>query len=153
MEPEDLVRDFMSVSNIKIGSIRTDNVFTASTAFKTFCKQSNITYEQSAAYTHTMQAHVEGAVRICKDHFCCLLKSSNAPARFWQFALLHFCRTYNYWPGVNSQPPWEAMQQSNFSFNIDSYLHPWGCYVVGKLPKEHPPVSVNTTHADRGIKG
>eukprot|EP00961_Rhodomonas_salina_P070911 952249-Rhodomonas_salina.1 len=32
-------------------------------------------------------------------------------------------------------------------------LHPWGCYVVAKLSKEHPLVSENTTHADRGIKG
>eukprot|EP00961_Rhodomonas_salina_P052647 705901-Rhodomonas_salina.2 len=32
-------------------------------------------------------------------------------------------------------------------------LHPWGCYAVGKLPKEHPLVSVNTTHADRGVEG
>eukprot|EP00961_Rhodomonas_salina_P063005 846282-Rhodomonas_salina.1 len=32
-------------------------------------------------------------------------------------------------------------------------LHPWGCYVVAKLSKEHPLVSENTTHADRGIEG
>eukprot|EP00961_Rhodomonas_salina_P093569 1258992-Rhodomonas_salina.2 len=34
MEPEDLVRDFITVSGLKIGLIHTDNEFTASTAFK-----------------------------------------------------------------------------------------------------------------------
>eukprot|EP00961_Rhodomonas_salina_P182803 2468129-Rhodomonas_salina.1 len=97
-----------------------------------------------------MQARAEGAVRICKDHVLCLIKSSNAPARFWPFALLHFCRTYNFWPGANSPLPWEVMRDSNFNFDMERDLHPWGCYAVGKLPKEHPLVSVNTTHADRG---
>eukprot|EP00961_Rhodomonas_salina_P284578 3846322-Rhodomonas_salina.1 len=62
MEQEDLVRDFITVSGLKIGHIHTDNEFTASTAFKAFCKASMITYSPSAAYTHTMQVQVEGAV-------------------------------------------------------------------------------------------
>eukprot|EP00961_Rhodomonas_salina_P256582 3467238-Rhodomonas_salina.1 len=95
MELEDLVRDFMAVSGLKTGCIRTDNEFTASTAFKAFCKEHLITYTPSAAYMHTMQARAEGAVRICKEHVCCILKSSNAQACFWPFALLHFCCTYN----------------------------------------------------------
>eukprot|EP00961_Rhodomonas_salina_P266260 3599479-Rhodomonas_salina.1 len=37
MEPEDLLQDFLSVSNLKIGRIRTDNEFTTSTKFKAFC--------------------------------------------------------------------------------------------------------------------
>ena len=32
-------------------------------------------------------------------------------------------------------------------------LHPWGCYMVAKLPKEHPLVKVDSTHADRGLEG
>eukprot|EP00961_Rhodomonas_salina_P296950 3936809-Rhodomonas_salina.1 len=39
MEPEDLLLDFLSVSNLKIGKIRTDNKFTASTKFKAFCEK------------------------------------------------------------------------------------------------------------------
>eukprot|EP00961_Rhodomonas_salina_P055145 740892-Rhodomonas_salina.1 len=70
-----------------------------------------------------MQARAEGAICICKEHVRCLLKASNAPARFWPFALLHFCRTYNYWQGVNSPPPWELMQTSNFTFKIELDLH------------------------------
>eukprot|EP00961_Rhodomonas_salina_P218817 2957873-Rhodomonas_salina.1 len=38
---------------------------------------------------------------------------------------------------------------------MDRDLHPWGCYVVGKLPSEpeHPLVTVDKTHADRGLEG
>eukprot|EP00961_Rhodomonas_salina_P302911 3941021-Rhodomonas_salina.1 len=117
MELEDLVRDFITVSGLQIGSIHTDNEFTASTVFKVFCKASMITYSPSAAYTH--QALAEGAVQICKDHVCCLLKSSNTPARFWPFNLLHFCCTYNYWPGANSPPQWESMDNLQFNFNLE----------------------------------
>eukprot|EP00961_Rhodomonas_salina_P197098 2660254-Rhodomonas_salina.1 len=59
-----------------------------------------------------MQARAEGAVRICKEHVHCLLKASNAPARFWPFALLHWCQIYNYWPGSKTPPPWDAMEKS-----------------------------------------
>eukprot|EP00961_Rhodomonas_salina_P156667 2109530-Rhodomonas_salina.1 len=83
----------------------------------------------SVAYTHTMQARAEGAVRICKEHIRCLLKASNAPPQFWPFALLHFCHVYNYWPGAKTPPPWEMMKTSGFTFNIKCDLHPWGCYM------------------------
>eukprot|EP00961_Rhodomonas_salina_P189347 2554520-Rhodomonas_salina.1 len=39
MEPEELLRDFLLVSNLKIGKIRTDNKFTASAKFTAFCKK------------------------------------------------------------------------------------------------------------------
>eukprot|EP00961_Rhodomonas_salina_P256583 3467238-Rhodomonas_salina.2 len=45
------------------------------------------------------------------------------------------------------------MKDSQFDFNMERDLHPWGCFVVAKLSKEHPLVSENTTHADRGIEG
>eukprot|EP00961_Rhodomonas_salina_P213084 2877675-Rhodomonas_salina.2 len=153
MEPKDLVCDFIAVSGLKTGRISMDNKFTAYTVFKAFCKEHFITSAPPAAYTHTMQACAEGAVKICKEHVCCLLKLSNAPASFWPFSLLHFCCTYNYWPGVHSPQQWETMKNLQFDFNIESNLHPWGCYVVVKLSKEHPLVSENTTHSDRGIKG
>eukprot|EP00961_Rhodomonas_salina_P095484 1284401-Rhodomonas_salina.1 len=141
------------VGGLKIGCICTDNEFTASTAFKAFCKASMITYAPSAAYTHTMQAREEGAVQICKDHVSCLLKSSNAPARCWPFALLHFCSTYNYWPGAHSPLQWESMDNSQFNFNMEQDLCDDIAAPRMELPKEHPLVSVNTTQADRGIEG
>eukprot|EP00961_Rhodomonas_salina_P090300 1215166-Rhodomonas_salina.1 len=82
MEPEELLRDFLSVTALRINTIRTDNEFTASSSFKAFCstRKRNMTLAPSVAYTHTMQARAEGAVRICKEHVRCLLRASNAPA-------------------------------------------------------------------------
>eukprot|EP00961_Rhodomonas_salina_P077184 1035088-Rhodomonas_salina.1 len=91
-EQEILLREFLLVTGLKIGKVRTDNEFTASSNFQAFCKKRDITLCPSVAYTHTMQARAEGAVLICKEHVRCLLKSSNAPPHFWPFALLHFCR-------------------------------------------------------------
>eukprot|EP00961_Rhodomonas_salina_P047340 636006-Rhodomonas_salina.1 len=68
MEPEELLSYFLSVSNLKIGKIRTDNEFTASAKFTAFCKKRGMVLCPSASYTHTMQARAEGAVRICKEH-------------------------------------------------------------------------------------
>eukprot|EP00961_Rhodomonas_salina_P164853 2221459-Rhodomonas_salina.1 len=45
------------------------------------------------------------------------------------------------------------MKKSKFSFDRDRDLHPWGCYMVEKLPKEHPLVQVDSTHADWGLEG
>eukprot|EP00961_Rhodomonas_salina_P158522 2133658-Rhodomonas_salina.1 len=112
-EQEILLQEFLSVTGLKIGKVRTDNEFTASSTFQAFCKKRDITLCPSVAYTHTMQARAEGAVRICKEHVRCLLKSSNALPRFWPFALLHFCWVYNYWLGATTAPPWESMQKSN----------------------------------------
>eukprot|EP00961_Rhodomonas_salina_P151988 2046140-Rhodomonas_salina.1 len=152
-EPEELLREFLTVTQIKVGQLRTDNEFTTSSTFKVFFKKLSINMCPSVAYTHTMQAREEGAVRICKEHVLCLLMASNAPPRFWPFALLHFCRVYNYWPGCKTLPPWEKMEGSGFTFNLERDLHPRGCYMVAKLPKEHPLVQVDSTHVDRGLEG
>ncbi len=111
------------MANVKIGKIRMDNEFTVSAKFTAFCMKRDMVLCPSVSYTQTMQVLAEGAVCICKEHVRCLLKASNAPARFWPFALLHFCRTYNYWPGSNSLPPWESMNCSNFNFDITCNLH------------------------------
>eukprot|EP00961_Rhodomonas_salina_P000925 13194-Rhodomonas_salina.2 len=50
-------------------------------------------------------------------------------------------------------PPWETMSKSNFSFNLERDLHPWGCYMAAKLPCEHLLVVVDTTHADCWLEG
>eukprot|EP00961_Rhodomonas_salina_P212862 2874880-Rhodomonas_salina.1 len=42
---------------------------------------------------------------------------------------------------------------SKYSFYMDRDLHPWGCYMVAKLPKEHQLVQVDSTHTDRGLEG
>eukprot|EP00961_Rhodomonas_salina_P266261 3599479-Rhodomonas_salina.2 len=95
-----------------------------------------------------MQAWAEGAVGLCKNQVRYFLKASNAPALFWPFALMHFCWTYNHWPGANSPPQWQSMAKSNFVFDVEHDLHPFGCYMVAKMGSYHPLVSVNKMHAD-----
>eukprot|EP00961_Rhodomonas_salina_P118183 1590524-Rhodomonas_salina.1 len=60
-EPEELLREFLAVTRVKIGKLRTDNEFTASSTFQAFCKKRDITMAPAVAYTHTMQARAEGA--------------------------------------------------------------------------------------------
>eukprot|EP00961_Rhodomonas_salina_P021079 283689-Rhodomonas_salina.1 len=45
------------------------------------------------------------------------------------------------------------MAKSNFSFDVERDLHPFGCYMVAKMGSNHPLVSVNKTHADLGMEG
>jgi hypothetical protein len=94
-EPEDLIHDFMTLTGIKVGHIRADGAgeFARSSTFKAYCKRHNIVIEEVPAYTHTFNARVEGAIRICKDK-----------RRFWPDALLHWCRTYAHWPDVSLSP-------------------------------------------------
>eukprot|EP00961_Rhodomonas_salina_P223497 3022188-Rhodomonas_salina.1 len=68
MEPEELLLDFMTLSGFRIGKIRVDGEFDASSAFKAFCARKNMVICPSVAYMHTMQARAEGAVRTCKEH-------------------------------------------------------------------------------------
>eukprot|EP00961_Rhodomonas_salina_P225691 3051577-Rhodomonas_salina.1 len=68
MQQEELLQDFLTLTNLKVGKVHMDNKFPASSAFEAFCRKHSIAVCPSAAYTHTMQARAEGAVRICKEH-------------------------------------------------------------------------------------
>eukprot|EP00961_Rhodomonas_salina_P054470 731858-Rhodomonas_salina.1 len=61
MQPEELLQDFLTLTNLKVGKVLVDNEFPASSAFKAFCRKRSIMVCPSAAYTHTMQARAEGA--------------------------------------------------------------------------------------------
>eukprot|EP00961_Rhodomonas_salina_P042995 578298-Rhodomonas_salina.1 len=76
LEQEELLWEFLAATGIKIGQIRMDNEFHCSSTFKMFCKKRDNTLCPSVAYTHTMQAQGEGAVRICKEHDLQLLAGS-----------------------------------------------------------------------------
>eukprot|EP00961_Rhodomonas_salina_P272844 3686785-Rhodomonas_salina.1 len=68
MQQEELLEEFLTLTNVKVGKVCVDNEFPASSTFEAFCKKRHIVVCPSAAYTHTMQARAEGAVRICKEH-------------------------------------------------------------------------------------
>ena len=67
LAPQDILRDFLATSGIKVGKVLVDCEF-ESTAFSAFCKSKGISICMATAYNHTMQAKIEGAIRICKEH-------------------------------------------------------------------------------------
>mmetsp|Transcript_45822 Transcript_45822/g.93778 ORF Transcript_45822/g.93778 Transcript_45822/m.93778 type:complete len:88 (+) Transcript_45822:435-698(+) len=60
-------------------------------------------------------------------------RHSKPSPRFWPWALLHFCRTFNYWPSKDAPPPWERMKDSRMVFDIERDIHTWGSYMTAKL--------------------
>mmetsp|Transcript_65694 Transcript_65694/g.136825 ORF Transcript_65694/g.136825 Transcript_65694/m.136825 type:complete len:162 (-) Transcript_65694:299-784(-) len=63
-DPELLVRDFLAVTQVKIGKIRVDGAFEVSSSFRAFCERREMELCVATAYNHTMQARIEGAVRM-----------------------------------------------------------------------------------------
>mmetsp|Transcript_30795 Transcript_30795/g.63767 ORF Transcript_30795/g.63767 Transcript_30795/m.63767 type:complete len:332 (+) Transcript_30795:555-1550(+) len=152
--PEELLEEFLRYTQVKISKIRLDDAgeFATSESFRLWCANRDIVICATAGYNHTMQARAEGAVRITKEHIRCLLKTANMPYSFWPWALTQFCRLYNYWPKKGHAPPWVMLAGHRFSQSLHRDLHPFGCYIIGKLPREHPLVP-NTTLSDRGLEG
>ena len=83
--PEEVIQEFIDLTGIKIRRLRLDGAseFVKSSAFKAWCKRQHIILCPVAAYTHTLNARAEGAVRICKEHVRCMLRASKLPRRFW----------------------------------------------------------------------
>ena len=74
------------------------------------------------------------------------------PYRFWPWALTQFCRVYNWWPSKGHAPPWELLKDTDISHDITRDLQAFGCYTIGRLPREHPEVH-DSTNSDRGLEG
>jgi len=153
-DPESLLEEFLRYTQITISKIRMDAAgeFASSASFQRWCSNRGIVICSTAGYNHTMQARAEGAVRITKEHLRCMLKTANMPYKFWPWALTQFCRVYNYWPCKGHAPPWVMLANHNFSQDITRDLHPFGCLIIGTLPREHPLVT-NATLSDRGLEG
>jgi hypothetical protein len=156
-EPEDLIHDFITLTGIKVGHVRADGAgeFARSSTFKAYCTRHNIVIEEVPAYTHTFNARVQGAIRICKDKVRAFLRRANMPHRFWPDALLHWCRTYAHWPDASGHTAWEKVDElgpHSLCHDLKRDRHVFGSYVTGHLPREHPHVA-NTTHDDRPEEG
>mmetsp|Transcript_30763 Transcript_30763/g.63643 ORF Transcript_30763/g.63643 Transcript_30763/m.63643 type:complete len:452 (-) Transcript_30763:341-1696(-) len=151
--PELVLEDFLLNSGVKVDKIRCDDATVSrSETFKLWCRSRGITICATAGYNHTMQARAEGAIRIAKEHVRCMLKTAGMPYKFWPWALAQFCRIYNYWPKKGHAPPWIMLKNHRFCQRLSRDLHPFGCYVIGHLPRDHPEVR-DTTHSDRGLEG
>jgi len=156
-EPENLIHDFITLTGIKVGHVRADGAgeFARSSTFKEYCTRHNIVIEEVPAYTHTFNARVEGAIRICKDKVRAFLRRANMPRRFWPDALLHWCRTYAHWPDASGHTAWEKLDElgpRSLCHDLKRDRHVFGSYVTGHLPREHPHVA-DTTHDDRAEEG
>jgi hypothetical protein len=64
-ESEDLLHEFITMTGIRISSIRMDGAgeFRKSASFTAYCQLHDITFEEVPAYTHTCNARSEGAIR------------------------------------------------------------------------------------------
>lgn len=156
-EPEDLIHEFLTMTGLKISSIRADGAgeFGKSASFTAYCDKHGITVEEVPAYTHTFNARAEGAIRICKEKVRALLRRANMPRRFWPDALLHWCRTYAHWPDAAGHTAWEKLDDLGphaLCHDLKRDRHVFGSYVTGHLPREHPHVG-DTTHDDRAEEG
>eukprot|EP00961_Rhodomonas_salina_P032295 435571-Rhodomonas_salina.1 len=81
-----------------------------------------------------------------------MLQHSGLPHKFWPWAVIQFCRIYNYWPQKGHSPPWILLGDHSFSQALHRDLVPFGCYTIRLLPRESPEVK-DTTHSDRGLEG
>jgi hypothetical protein len=64
--PEDLLHEFLTMSHLKISTIRFDgaNEFGKSSSFIAYCTHHDIVRDPLASYTHIQNARAEGAIRI-----------------------------------------------------------------------------------------
>jgi len=142
------------MTRLKICSILFDggSEFGKSFSLIAYCQEHGFVREPVAGYTHAQNARAEGAIRICKEHVSCLLRSANLPPRFWPDALRRFCRLYAYWPDGHGLSAWEkldSLDPHEVRHNLLQHLHVFGSYVTVHLPREHAHVIDDTTHDDR----
>jgi hypothetical protein len=83
--PEDLLHEFLTMSLLKIFTIRLfdgASEFGKSSSFIAYCIQHAIVRKPVAGYTHDQNARAQGAIRICKENVRCLLRGADLPRRF-----------------------------------------------------------------------
>lgn len=119
--PEELLQEFVTLMRTKIQRIRLDgvSVFIKSSSSLHWIQHHGAVICPATGYNHTMNARSENGVRICKEHVQCALKQANAPLKFWPWALLTFCRTYNHWSMKGKPTPWEHLQDHNFYVDLE----------------------------------
>ena len=144
-DPVDLLAEYITITKRTPKFLRVDGAkeFVGS-KMKDFCHLHHITLQIVTSYSHTMQARVEGAIGIIKQHSRIALSTSNAPTRFWSYDTTDFVYKRNYlWcssdrNGHLSTP--QARLKSNFAGDMSTVAHPFGCRTVTKLPKLHSQV-------------
>eukprot|EP00961_Rhodomonas_salina_P257591 3480831-Rhodomonas_salina.3 len=149
---------FVQESQIKIGTIciDLDAAMSSSESFKICCAASNITMQVTAGlqphYACTSGGNNQGHERTCPLHDG---DSKYAfSVLFWPWAVIQFCRIYNYWQCKGKTSFWMMLEGHLFStaLHCDLQVHPFGCFVAGKQPRKDLEVR-DTTNSGRGLEG
>jgi hypothetical protein len=95
--PVALLQEYMNFTGKPIRFLSVDNPkeFTCPVMVD-FYNANNIILQVVVSYNHLMQARVEGAIGICKQHTRVALAVAHAPARFWPAALTDFGHKRNF---------------------------------------------------------
>jgi hypothetical protein len=106
------------------------------------CNANNIILQVVLSYNHLMQARVEGAIGICKQH---TRVSLAAPARFCPDALTDFRHKCNFlWSSKGAKGQTSTAHERllpAFAGTFHTVVVPFGCRVTNTLPKEHRKVT------------
>jgi hypothetical protein len=111
-DPVDLLTDYITITKRVPKFLRVDGAKEfVGAKMKAFCHLHHITLQIVTSYSHTMQARVEGAIGIIKQHSRIALSTANVPTRFWPYATTDFVYKRNFlWcspdrNGLLSTPP------------------------------------------------
>ncbi len=144
-DPVDLLADYITITKRVPKFLRVDGAKEfVGAKMKAFCHLHNITLQIVTSYSHTMQARVEGAIGIIKQHSRIALSTANVPTRFWPYATTDFVYKRNFlWcspdrNGLLSTP--QARLQSTFAGSMSTVAHPFGSRIIARLPKLHSQV-------------
>jgi len=134
--PVDLLQEYMNFTGKPIRFLRVDNEkeFTRP-AMVDLCNANNIILQVVVSYNHLMQARVEGAMGICKQHTRVALAVAHAPARFWPAALTDFRHKRNFlWSSKGTKGKMNVSHQLSRG-TFCKVAVPFGCRVTITLPK------------------
>jgi hypothetical protein len=144
-DPVDVLANYLTITKRVPKFLRVDDAKEfVGAKIKAFCHLHNITLQIVTSYYHTMQARVEGAIGIIKQHSRIALSTANVPTRFWPYAATDFVYKRNFLccspdkNGLLSTP--HVRLQSTFAGNMSTVAHPFGSRIIARLPKLHSQV-------------
>ena len=109
------------------------------------CNANNIILQVVVSYNHLMQARVEGAIGICKQHTRVSLTVTHAPARFRPVALTDFRHKRNFlWSSKGTKGQTSTAHERLLPVLARTFRTvavPFDCRVTSTLTKEHRKVT------------
>jgi hypothetical protein len=153
----DLLQEYINFTSSPIRFLRVDNAkeFTCPVMVN-LCNVNNIILQVVVSYDHLMQARVEGAIGICKQHTRVALAVVHVPVRFWPAVLTDFRHKRNFlWSSVGDKGHISTAHERlgpAFAGTFRTVAVPFGCRVTSTLPIEHRKVT-NKSFGNRYAEG